>query len=55
MSVMTFFDATPVQALIANYGYVAVFVVVTLDSSGLRCPARQFSPAPQSTLVLGKG
>jgi hypothetical protein len=55
MSVMTFFDATLVQALIANYGYVAVFVVVMLDSSGLRCPARQFSFAPQSMLVLGKG
>jgi hypothetical protein len=40
MSVMTFFDATLVQALIANYGYVAVFVVVVL-------PARQFSSAPQ--------
>jgi len=39
MSVMTFFDATLVQALIANYGYAAVFVVVMLESSGLPVPA----------------
>ena len=32
---MTFFDATLVQALIANYGYAVVFVAVILDSSGL--------------------
>jgi membrane protein DedA with SNARE-associated domain len=38
MSVMTFFDATLVQALIANYGYAAVFVVVMLESSGLPVP-----------------
>jgi hypothetical protein len=36
---MTFFDATVVQALIANYGYAAVFVVVMLDSSGLPLPS----------------
>ena len=29
---MSFFDATLVQALIANYGYVAAFVVVMLDN-----------------------
>jgi hypothetical protein len=52
---MTFFDTTLVQALIANYGYAAVFVVVMLDSPGLLCPARQFSSASQSMLVLGKG
>jgi hypothetical protein len=36
---MTFFDATLVQALIANYGHAAVFVVVMLDSSGLPVPS----------------
>jgi membrane protein DedA with SNARE-associated domain len=35
---MTFFDATLVQALIANYGYAAVFVVVLLESSGIPLP-----------------
>jgi membrane protein DedA with SNARE-associated domain len=39
MSVMTFFDATLVQALIANHGYAAVFVVVMLDSPGLPLPS----------------
>jgi len=38
MSAMTFFDATLVQALIANYGYAAVFVVVMLESSGFPVP-----------------
>src|ERR1700682_882643 len=38
MSAMTFFDATLVQALIANYGYSAVFVVVMLESSGFPVP-----------------
>jgi membrane protein DedA with SNARE-associated domain len=38
MSGMAFFDATLVQALITNYGYAAVFVVVMLESSGLPVP-----------------
>src|SRR5260370_12325008 len=38
MNAMTFFDATLVQALIANYGYAAVFVVVMLESSGFPVP-----------------
>src|SRR5260370_32522584 len=38
MNAMTFFDATVVQALIANYGYAAVFVVVMVESSGLPVP-----------------
>jgi membrane protein DedA with SNARE-associated domain len=38
MSAMTFLDATLVQALIANYGYTAVFLVVLLESSGIPLP-----------------
>jgi membrane protein DedA with SNARE-associated domain len=38
ISAMTFFDATLVQSLIANYGYSAVFVVVMLESSGFPVP-----------------
>jgi hypothetical protein len=38
MGVMTFLDATLVQALIVNYGYAAVFVVVLLESSGIPLP-----------------
>src|SRR5260370_10532208 len=38
MSTRTFFDATLVQALIANYGYAAVFVVVMVESSGFPVP-----------------
>jgi len=38
MSAMTFFDAALVQALIAHYGYAAVFAVVMLESSGFPLP-----------------
>lgn len=55
MSSMTSFDATLVQALIANYGYVAVFVVVMLESSGFPLPGETVLSAPPFTLVLGMG
>ena len=38
MSGMTFLDTNLVQALIINYSYAAVFVVVMLESSGLPLP-----------------
>jgi membrane protein DedA with SNARE-associated domain len=35
---MSIFDAHPIQGLIVNYGYAAVFVVVLLESSGIPLP-----------------
>jgi membrane protein DedA with SNARE-associated domain len=47
MSAMTFFDAALVQALIAHYGYAAVFAVAMLESSGL--------PLPGETILVCAG
>ncbi|MCX4197688.1 DedA family protein [Methylobacterium organophilum] len=35
---MAFLNDLPIADLIANYGYIAIFVVITLESAGVPCP-----------------
>lgn len=35
---MTFLHDLPIADLIANYGYIAIFLIITLESAGVPCP-----------------
>ncbi len=35
---MAFLNDLPIAELIANYGYIAIFVIITLESAGVPCP-----------------
>lgn len=35
---MAFLHDLPIADLIANYGYIAIFVIITLESAGVPCP-----------------
>jgi membrane protein DedA with SNARE-associated domain len=35
---MAFLHDLPIAELIANYGYIAIFVIITLESAGVPCP-----------------
>ncbi len=35
---MSFLHDLPIADLIANYGYIAIFVIITLESAGVPCP-----------------
>ena len=41
---MSFLHDLPIADLIANYGYIAIFVIITLESAGL--------PLPGETVLL---
>src|ERR1700712_4262113 len=38
---VAFLHDLPIADPIANYGYIAIFLIVTLESAGLPCPGRQ--------------
>ena len=35
---MAFLNDLPIADLIANYGYIAIFMIITLESAGVPCP-----------------
>ncbi len=37
---MSFLQGLPIGDLIAHYGYLAIFVIITLESAACRCRGR---------------
>ncbi len=38
---MSFLHDLPIADLIANYGYLFIFLIITLESAGVPCPGRR--------------
>ena len=45
---MAFLNDLPIADLIANYGYIAIFVIITLESAGVPCPGSSAARAGSS-------